>query len=307
MELACDGIQLLQIPMPKTRQITRSGGGGQTTTENLTHYYLELRTPRGIDTGMNMTTVLVHVSGKLLGRKDRAVHTWILDMDQGTSRIQGMTAGKTFMDPAGGVSFTVMEIDANHATINVEMDQMGGGPTCMDGAAFTAPGPSFESCNPTPTTMGNGGADGTGPGGAGGSMGTGTGGRAGPGGTPGTGGSSTGTGGRAGTGGTPGSGGRNSGGGGAVGTGGTGTGGNTTVTTGGTNGSSGGAPGSGGTTIPGSGGAPPTPDAGPPSITPGDVTGGCACATAGGSPVAGTALAFGAVLLLGSVRRRRRR
>ena len=44
LELACDGPQVLQIPMPKVRPFGRSGGGGLATIENIQYYYLELRT-----------------------------------------------------------------------------------------------------------------------------------------------------------------------------------------------------------------------------------------------------------------------
>ena len=260
LELPCDGAQVLQIPMPKTRMFMRSGGGGNPTNEALTHYYLELRTKRGTD--MTMTTsVLVHVSGDFRGRTNSGLHTWILDMDPASSAFNGLVNGGTFNDPGGGVSFTVSELDENHATINVTMTANGGGPVCGDGStAFEAPGPSIDSCNPGIAMPGGGTGGTTGTGGAGGRGGTGgstggTGGAAGRGGTTGTGGAAgrggtTGTGGAAGRGGTTGTGGNATGtgggtGGNATGTGGvTGTGGNAT----GAGGSSGGAAGRGGTT-----------------------------------------------------------
>jgi MYXO-CTERM domain-containing protein len=308
MELACDGTQLLQIPMPKTRMMRRTGGGGAETTESLTHYYLELRTPRGVDTGMT-TSVQVRVSGPPKKRTERAVHTWILDMEPGTSAFDGMVAGKTFTDPGGGLTFTVTELDTSHATIAVEMTTPvgSGASVCLGEAPFTAPGPGIESCNAAPTTPGGGGASGS---------------------TGGAGGTSPGTGGRPGTGGgtSPGTGGRGGNG---------GSGGSTAPRTGGAPGSdggvaigSGGAPGSGGgLVIPGSGGAlgstggatstggsgsgnDPGGGAGRgPGITPGDVTGGLDCSSAGGSPLTatGTSLFLGAMLLLGAARKRRRK
>ena len=89
LELGCDGAQVLQIPMPKTRMFMRSGGGGSATNDALTHYYLELRTKRGTD--MTMTTsVLVHVSGDFRGRSNSGLHTWILDMDPSSSAFNVM-------------------------------------------------------------------------------------------------------------------------------------------------------------------------------------------------------------------------
>ena len=236
LELPCDGAQVLQIPMPKTRMFMRSGGGGNPTNEALNYYYLELRTKRGVDTSLT-TSVHVRVSGDFRGRSQSGLHTWILDMDPASSAFNGLLAGGTFDDPAGGVSFTVAELDENHATINVTMTANGGGPVCGDGStAFEAPGPTIDSCNPgiaVPTgTGGAGGTTGTGgAGGRGGTTGTaGTGGAGGRGGTTGTGGAG-GRGGTTGTAGTTGTGGGAAGRGGTTGTGGvTGTGGNATGT-----------------------------------------------------------------------------
>ena len=173
LELPCDGAQVLQIPMPKTRPFMRSGGGGSATTDMLTHYYLELRTKRGVDASLT-TSVHVRVSGDIKGRADRGLHTWILDMDPATSNFDGMVAGKTFTDPAGGVSFTVTELDENHATVSVTMTANGGGPVCMDGTtAFATPGPAIDSCAPGIAIPGGGFGGAGGATGAGGTTGTG--------------------------------------------------------------------------------------------------------------------------------------
>ena len=62
IENACNGIQVLQIPMPKSRQMTRSGGGGSASTDTLNFYYLELRASYGFDAN-TINQVLVHVGG----------------------------------------------------------------------------------------------------------------------------------------------------------------------------------------------------------------------------------------------------
>ena len=98
LELACDGAQVLQIPMPKTRMFMRSGGGGNPTNDALTHYYLELRTKRGADASLT-TSVHVRVSGDIEGRSDRGLHTWILDMDPATSTFNGLLAGGDLHGP----------------------------------------------------------------------------------------------------------------------------------------------------------------------------------------------------------------
>jgi MYXO-CTERM domain-containing protein len=295
LELGCDGAQVLQIPAPKTRTFMRSGGGGSATNDMLTHYYLELRTKTGIDASLTTTNpvaapaVHVRISGDIRGRADRGLHTWILDMDPATSNFDGLGVGKTFEDPAGGVSFTITELDATHATVNVTMTANGGGPVCMDGTtAFTPPGPGVESCNAGISTPGGGigGAGGTTP--TGGT--TGAGGRGGTTGAAGRGGTtgSAGTTGMAGRGGTTGAAGN-------VPIGGSNGAGGTTPAAG-TNGTGGTAPtGEAGTTGAGQGGAAPTGAAGTTGIKPNPVTGGCACDVGEGSPspMLMLALAFG--------------
>jgi MYXO-CTERM domain-containing protein len=133
LELACDGPQVLQIPMPKVRPFGRSGGGGLATVENLGFYYLELRTPRGFDSTIrNSPTILVRVAEEFRDRSDRGRHTWILDMDPSTRTIDGMGAGKSFTDPAGGVSFQVMSISMDSATIQVTVPNGTGPALCLD-------------------------------------------------------------------------------------------------------------------------------------------------------------------------------
>lgn len=133
IELACDGPQVLQIPMPKTRPFGRSGGGGLATVENIAFYYLELRTPRGFDSTMrNSPTVLVRVAEEFRDRMDRGRHTWILDMDPSTRTIDGLGMGQSYMDPAGGVSFQVMALSMDSATIQVTVPNGTGPAICLD-------------------------------------------------------------------------------------------------------------------------------------------------------------------------------
>ncbi|HKU38744.1 MAG TPA: hypothetical protein VJR89_11375, partial [Polyangiales bacterium] len=139
LELACDGPQVLQIPFPKVRPFGRSGGGGLATVENLGFYYLELRTPRGFDSTIrNSPTVLVRVAEDYRDRMDRGRHTWLLDMEPGgTARtIEGLGMGKTFTDPAGGVSFTVTAISMDSATIQVTIPNGTGPALCLDDTPY---------------------------------------------------------------------------------------------------------------------------------------------------------------------------
>lgn len=143
LELACDGPQVLKIPMPKVRPFGRNGGGGLPTVENLQYYYLELRTPRGFDATIRSSpTILVHVAEDFHSRMDRGRHTWILDMDPTTKTLDGLAMGKSFTDPAGGTSFTVVSLSMDSATIQVTLPAgtgaagaggaAAGGATCLD-------------------------------------------------------------------------------------------------------------------------------------------------------------------------------
>ncbi len=170
-EQSCDGVQFLQIKAPKTRLFMRpAGGGGQASTETFSHYYVELRTPVDFDGMLGNRaplppTVLIHVADDLHSRTQRGVHTYLLDMTPTTAGRTGFTdaglaVGKTFTDPAGGLSITVQEASANGATIVVDMPGAAGdGPTCLDGTAFSPPGPGLESCGPT-NPSGSGGRSG---------------------------------------------------------------------------------------------------------------------------------------------------
>jgi hypothetical protein len=180
IEIPCDGVQGIQIPMPKTRTFRNSGGDSVMGNR----YYLELRTKRGLDdkSAIPGPRVFVHV-GPDFGQANRqSTYNWVLDMDPSTNTFDGMDVGDSFTDPAGGVTFAVQAMDNDRATINVTIANSTGAPTCMNGSAFTAPGP---------TTCGGGGTGGMG--GMGGTAGTGgMAGGAGRGGMGGMGGSSTG-------------------------------------------------------------------------------------------------------------------
>jgi hypothetical protein len=150
VEVECNGIQLLQIPMPvMTRMVPHSGGGGSAGSDNVRHYYLEFRTRTGFDASMTQApTVLVHVGPDIPARSARGLHTWLLDMNPsttGNSQFDGMSVGQTFSDPAGGVSFTFESTTGTTATINVTVPVTSTANACGDGSTLTAPGPS--TCN----------------------------------------------------------------------------------------------------------------------------------------------------------------
>ncbi|HEY0713769.1 MAG TPA: hypothetical protein VGF45_13910 [Polyangia bacterium] len=152
IETPCNGIQALQIKMPKVRPFNRSGGGGPSGITELTHYYIELRTPQGFDATPTPLApqVQIRVSGDIRERTQRGFHTWLLDMNPPTAAFDGLVAGGSFTDPAGGMKFTVTAIDAKSATIQVEIANGSGAPTCMDGMPLPTPNPGPESCQATP-------------------------------------------------------------------------------------------------------------------------------------------------------------
>jgi MYXO-CTERM domain-containing protein len=150
LELPCDGVQALSIKMPKVRPFLRSGGGGQPSTDMLNRYYVELRTPVGIDKGLQ-PSVQIRVGGDISERNRRGLHTWFLDMDPSTTNQDGLAVGATFADPSGSPKITLVSMDATKATVKVEFE--GGGtdaPTCIDGTAFEGSGPGPESCAAAP-------------------------------------------------------------------------------------------------------------------------------------------------------------
>ncbi|HMJ54016.1 MAG TPA: hypothetical protein VK540_18170 [Polyangiaceae bacterium] len=199
-ELPCDGAQVLQIPMPKTRPIAHIGMDGVPTSTDLTHYYVELRTNRGIG-GLAAPSVQIRVSGRISEPAERSLHSWILDMIPSTSVLDGLADGTSFTDPAGGLTIRVEALSADGATVTVELASDGGGPLCLGGDEAAAPGPAIESCTSEPTPPDAGSAGRGGNAGVGGPGGAGTAGSAGD--AAGTGGASGSTGGGAAGAGTP--------------------------------------------------------------------------------------------------------
>ncbi len=109
MELPCNGIQSLRIPIEGTPD----------------YYYLEYRRPIGFDS--LYSGVLVHVA-----RNYGSTNPKILDMYDGPGAF--MQAGDSYDDYLGRVSFTVVETNDTHAVIEVTYpDGSNDPPTCMDG------------------------------------------------------------------------------------------------------------------------------------------------------------------------------
>ena len=192
IETPCNGPQLLQIKMPKARPFFHGGGGGPAATTDITHYYLEYRTPVGYDVGLP-AMVQVRVSGDIGQLTQRGVNSWLLDTNPATATLDGLAAGGTFSDPTGSIKFTVMALDPKQATVKIDITGgAGGASTCLDGKPLPTPAPGPESCaanvatidglpppmQPVPdaggATPGSGGTGGSNPGsgGPGGATGT---------------------------------------------------------------------------------------------------------------------------------------
>jgi hypothetical protein len=218
-ELPCDGVQLLQVPAPKTRMAPGAGTGGQARQGQapmLSNYYLEMRGKYGFDSTLTQPMVIISVGAGFPTQNAAAPYLYLLDLtpEAGRANLNNaglMTVGQSYTDPAGGLTFTLMAIDNTSATVSITGGTGTAGPTCVDMTPFTAPGPGASSCSALATISGDGGV--TGPTDAR----PGTGGAPGTGGRTGTGGTGAGTGGRAGgTGGVTGAGGNASGAGGAA-------------------------------------------------------------------------------------------
>jgi MYXO-CTERM domain-containing protein len=187
LENACNGTQLLQIPLPASRRLDFPPSQIATlTSATLTAYYLEYRIPVGLDRGLRTPRVFVMAAGNLKDARLRGNANWLIDTNPGTksSADAELGVGKTFTDPADkGPKFTVVSADETKAVISVQLngeeasEQPGNG-TCSDDTPFTGPGTA--NCQ---ATAGSGGMAGGDTGGAGGGTG-GAGGAGGSGGLP---------------------------------------------------------------------------------------------------------------------------
>jgi MYXO-CTERM domain-containing protein len=156
IENACGGVQALQIPMPVT---TRTFDTQQSNNPSpARYYYLEYRNGTGLDTGMTPSVIVV-ASDDIAPPNRVCARSVQMDMNPSTTQLNGMTQGQTYMDPAGGLSFTVTSLTPALATVTVTMSAAAMPNTCMDGTELSGSGP-------TTCTGGGGGMGGTG-GGAG--------------------------------------------------------------------------------------------------------------------------------------------
>jgi len=158
IEKPCNGIQTLQVPMPRARGFFRTGGGGSDGVTQLAYYTVELRAPIGFDSTLK-PSVIINASPKWSvisttgGRGSRGEHTWLLDMaptvTAGTDGpAHALAAGQTFTDPGGGVAITTMSVGPEGAVIKVDITSpttvpdAGTATVCLDGTPIDAPGPT---------------------------------------------------------------------------------------------------------------------------------------------------------------------
>jgi hypothetical protein len=163
IESSCSGVQALQIPMPVTnRRFDTAQSNGNNPAR---YYYLEFRAGGGLDTGMT-PAVMVHASDDIQPPDEVCARSVLMDMNPATNQVNGMVAGSTFTDPAGGVTFSVTSVSATSAVVSVTLSASSQPNTCMDGTTLVGPGPA--TCS-----GGVGGGGGGGSGGTGGTGGTG--------------------------------------------------------------------------------------------------------------------------------------
>ncbi|HEX6273929.1 MAG TPA: MYXO-CTERM sorting domain-containing protein [Polyangiaceae bacterium] len=185
IETPCNGVQVIQVPMPKVRPFASEGGGSGDRTTQLAYYNVELRAPIGAFDGSTngpmVPSVLVNAApdwrvfgqgGGGRGRGNtRGEHIWLLDMaptstGTGTGGGRGggrggngtghaLALGQTYTDPAGGVSITTEAVSETSATIRVDITAPlpplggsggGGSGTAGAGGAVIVPPGTVATC-----------------------------------------------------------------------------------------------------------------------------------------------------------------
>lgn len=148
-EIPCNGTQILQVAAPKSRSAA-AAGDRQGRAPTLTHYYLELRTPRSFDARYMTPQVFISI-GPDYNTQQAAPYVYQLNRTpENNNRPSladgGYTTGQTFEDPAGGLTFTFDSVTTDQAVVTITRTAAGGSDTCLDDSAFTAPGPGPDSC-----------------------------------------------------------------------------------------------------------------------------------------------------------------
>jgi MYXO-CTERM domain-containing protein len=176
LEKACNGVQVLQVPLVEARALRFPASPAATLTSGLiTSYYVELRAPVGLDSGLQTPRVFIVAAGNLREARTQGNPNWLIDTTPETASVSdaALGVGKTFSDPApGGPRITLISADATRAVVQVQLGATGGGSleapgvgACSDDTSFTAPGP--DECaggsNATPADAGPAGVPDAGP------------------------------------------------------------------------------------------------------------------------------------------------
>jgi MYXO-CTERM domain-containing protein len=167
LEQACNGLQMLQVPLPAPRPMRLTNSAGQAVVStSFVNYYLELRTPVGFDAPLMTPRVFVTVGPALRESGSTGGRNWLVDMVPSTPTVNdaALPVGMRYEDPApGGPKFTVLSADRTKAVIKVELASGGnadapGQGTCDDMTPFTAPGSDTCSAAPISVPVPDGGA-----------------------------------------------------------------------------------------------------------------------------------------------------
>ena len=153
-EQSCDGVQFLQIKAPKTRPFMRPAGGGGRHLPRRSPTTMSSCARRRTSTGCSATArpfrrrSLIHVADDLHSRTQRGVHTYLLDMTPtttGRTRVHRRRAGvrQDVLGSGGRAQHHGRRRPSADAGDHRRRHAGSGrrGPTCLDGTAFSPPGP----------------------------------------------------------------------------------------------------------------------------------------------------------------------
>jgi hypothetical protein len=120
IEAPVDGVRSIQVPFPGCRLRPFQDS-------LLSSYYLEYRTSVGFDTGME-PQVMMRVAPDPSQTSNSK--TWVVPVSSLTQR--GLGLNESFTDPVGGVTISATAIDADKATIQIDIAGDAERSTCVD-------------------------------------------------------------------------------------------------------------------------------------------------------------------------------
>src|SRR4029078_1403561 len=120
LETACNAIQTIQIPMVKTGRTAKATQSNSATGTPLKSYYIEYRTKTGLDANLT-SAVYVYAGDDIHPTNRSSTWSWLLDMNPGTSTVDGLANGASFTDPTGEIKVTVMSADTTKAVVQIDV------------------------------------------------------------------------------------------------------------------------------------------------------------------------------------------